>query len=263
MKSKRSIRAHLAYARYLAKHKWFVFVACRKLGVSVWRGIAHDASKVLPSEWGPYLRTFYREDGTKQNEPQPNQPDFDLAWLLHQRRNPHHWQAWLLRKDDGSQKPLEMPEVFVREMVADWVGAGMAIKGRTDPRPWYEENKHHIHLHPKTRELAEKLMTELAGDSKIPNGEDDWYEKFRISYDGFFVVRTCSAGVHVGRIVRREGKEVELSDARRIWSWAGARTLHELSQQGVQSAEHQDFDPSEDRCSHRSDRDHPVHSPSR
>lgn len=49
----------------------------------------------------------------------------------------------------------------------------------------------------------------------------------------FVIVRTCSAGVHVGNVLRRERNgEVVLSDARRVWRWKGANTLHELSLRG-------------------------------
>jgi len=47
------------------------------------------------------------------------------------------------------------------------------------------------------------------------------------------VVRTYSAGVHVGELVARRGKEVDLANARRVWSWHGANTLHEVSLRGV------------------------------
>lgn len=47
------------------------------------------------------------------------------------------------------------------------------------------------------------------------------------------VIRTYSAGVHVGELVSREGKEVVLANAHRIYRWKGANTLHELSQKGV------------------------------
>lgn len=50
---------------------------------------------------------------------------------------------------------------------------------------------------------------------------------------GFVVVRTYSAGVHVGELKSREGKEVVLTDAQRIWSWKGANTLHEIALHGV------------------------------
>ncbi len=49
----------------------------------------------------------------------------------------------------------------------------------------------------------------------------------------YVVVRTYSAGVHVGELVSRKGKEVELANARRIWRWTGANTLHEMSLHGV------------------------------
>jgi hypothetical protein len=47
------------------------------------------------------------------------------------------------------------------------------------------------------------------------------------------LIRTYSAGVHFGRLVARDGKEVHLADARRIWSWRGANTLHEIALHGV------------------------------
>ena len=46
-------------------------------------------------------------------------------------------------------------------------------------------------------------------------------------------IRTYSAGVHVGYLVARTGKEVTLHDARRIWSWVGARTLSEVATAGI------------------------------
>ena len=49
----------------------------------------------------------------------------------------------------------------------------------------------------------------------------------------YVVVRTYSAGVHVGELVERNGKEVQLASARRIWSWVGANTLHEIALRGV------------------------------
>jgi hypothetical protein len=53
----------------------------------------------------------------------------------------------------------------------------------------------------------------------------------------FVLVRCYSAGVHCGILVSRNGQEVELKDARRIWRWRGANTLNELSQNGA-SAEY-------------------------
>ncbi len=49
----------------------------------------------------------------------------------------------------------------------------------------------------------------------------------------FVVVRTYSAGVHVGTLISRNGREVTLADARRLWRWSGANTLHEVALRGV------------------------------
>ena len=51
----------------------------------------------------------------------------------------------------------------------------------------------------------------------------------------YVVVRTFSAGVHVGVLAKRDGKEVALTGARRIWSWRGANTLSEIALHGVGS----------------------------
>ena len=49
----------------------------------------------------------------------------------------------------------------------------------------------------------------------------------------YCMVRTYSAGVFAGYIERREGKEVTLRKARRIWYWAGAASLSELATRGT------------------------------
>ena len=49
----------------------------------------------------------------------------------------------------------------------------------------------------------------------------------------YVVVRTYSAGVHVGVLQSRKGKEVVLTSARRIWRWQGAYTLHEIALHGI------------------------------
>ena len=47
------------------------------------------------------------------------------------------------------------------------------------------------------------------------------------------IVRTYSAGVHFGTLAARDGKEVTLTNARRIWYWEGAFTLSAIAQNGV------------------------------
>lgn len=49
----------------------------------------------------------------------------------------------------------------------------------------------------------------------------------------YVIVRTYSAGAFAGELVSRDGKEVELTNARRLWYWAGAGSLSELAQTGT------------------------------
>lgn len=49
----------------------------------------------------------------------------------------------------------------------------------------------------------------------------------------FVLVRTYSAGVHVGTLKECAGTAVLLLNARRLWRWSGANTLNEVSQDGV------------------------------
>jgi hypothetical protein len=50
------------------------------------------------------------------------------------------------------------------------------------------------------------------------------------------LVRTYSAGVHIGTLAKREGREVSLTNARRLWSWSGAFTLSAVATKGVDRA---------------------------
>lgn len=163
------MKAHLAYLRYVLRHKWFVFKACLRLGVPPHQAVLHDWTKFLPSEWFPYAAYFYgkapADDEVRQayrlgfylKSKDEIDTEFDRAWLFHQHRSPHHWQYWMLREDDGGVKALRMPDRYMREMVADWIGAGQAL-GKPDTRAWYEANKQNIFLHPVTLMQVEELL---------------------------------------------------------------------------------------------------------
>ena len=47
------------------------------------------------------------------------------------------------------------------------------------------------------------------------------------------MIRTYSAGVHIGTLESKDGKEVTLTDARRVWYWDGANSLSQLASEGV------------------------------
>ena len=154
---------HVRYFWYVTKHRWFVFVACWQLGIP-WLGLIHDWSKFTREEWGPYAEYFYGKNGrsnrsvSKDRHPGDRDPAFDEAWRQHYTRNKHHPQFWLSGVDPDGGVPTPMPEKYVREMVADWTGAGRAIQGRKDWRPWYLYNRDRLNLHPDTKALVESWL---------------------------------------------------------------------------------------------------------
>ena len=144
---------HFQYLKYVLRHKYFVFLGCWHYGL-IWRGLIHDWTKFLPSEWFPYVAYFYgpkfkKRDGGYMHSPGDDLA-FDTAWLHHQNRNSHHYQYWILLRDDGDITVLEMPEADWKEMLADWRGAGRA-QGSPDTKAWYLRNRERIILHPTTR----------------------------------------------------------------------------------------------------------------
>jgi hypothetical protein len=148
-------KRHIAYLKYIIRHKWFVFKASRYTKCSLKRAILHDLSKFLPCEWMPYANSFYRDDGRNIYIQDPN---FDYAWNHHLHLNPHHWQYWVLKGDDKFQKALEIPDEYLREMVADWFGAGKAIKGSWNISEWWTNYQKGLIIHPNSLEKINTII---------------------------------------------------------------------------------------------------------
>ena len=151
-------------------------IECFKRGL-IWRGLVHDWSKLRPSEFFPYAWHFYGPDShhkdgshaakgiqTGRDETGYYKPTdtgdaaFDCAWLLHQKRNRHHWQWWILPEDKGGIVLLPMRESYLAEMICDWKGAGKAQGHGDDIRPWYAKNGSKMQLHQETRKIVEELL---------------------------------------------------------------------------------------------------------
>jgi len=57
--------------------------------------------------------------------------------------------------------------------------------------------------------------------------------KGKIMVGKMCIVRTYSSGVFFGKLKSRKGKEVVLSQAIRLWKWAGAASLSQLAMEGT------------------------------
>ena len=147
------------------RHKWFVLLASRKIGLPLWRALVHDLSKFGPSELPHYDRQFFGDKGDPVG--------FASAWLHHQNKNDHHWEYWITRSDhshggsgavDGC---LEMPLVCIMEMIADWMGASMAYSGSWDMFSWLEKSLPRMQLHPETKKKVFQYLYLLEYDQLV------------------------------------------------------------------------------------------------
>ena len=161
---------YVKYLWYVIKHRWFVMIECFKVGL-IWRGLVHDLDKFRPDEFFPYAHHFYGNikkgrDKTGYYKPtNTGDPDFDYAWFLHQKRNDHHWQWWIMPDDTEGSVILSMSYSAIIEMICDWVGAGKA-QGHFSPkndkyaetRKWYSVNKNRMQLESITRSIVENTI---------------------------------------------------------------------------------------------------------
>jgi len=143
------------------KHKWFVFLAGRKIGVPIIRLILHDWTKFLPCELPHYQRQFFGKADDALG--------FIKCWIHHQNHNDHHWEYWIARTGHNrceppfkDNDPIPMSEEAVREMVADWMGAGRAYEGKWPDRDWawLKNNMHKMVLHQITLRRVVRIVDE-------------------------------------------------------------------------------------------------------
>ncbi len=153
----------MKYFLLIFKHKWFVFLAGLKLKVPIIQLLLHDLSKFLPSELPHYNRQFFGKADQPYN--------YIKTWIYHQNRNKHHWEYWIPRTGHNTcippypdMKPIEIPEKYVREMIADWMGAQKAYNGQWPDIKnwtWLRNNRSKMLLHPETNILIDQIVAEL------------------------------------------------------------------------------------------------------
>jgi hypothetical protein len=161
------VKRYTNYLWYVLRHKWFVTMECFRYGL-YWRGLKHDLSKFMPTEFLAYARFFHNPDGTNKQvrdktgyykPDDTGDPAFDAAWFHHVRHNDHHWQFWCLPMSETFQiKPFPMPNKAILEMICDWRGAAKAQKSKSSIAEWYVKNREKMKLHPKTQEYIEDYL---------------------------------------------------------------------------------------------------------
>lgn len=109
---------------------------------------------------------------------------------------------------------MKTPEQIAREMFAE-------IQKRNYTGRTFELNQKNVkHLQLDVEYLISELESERARAETL-------------NCLPYKIVRTYSAGVFAGFLESRNGQEVVLRKARRLWSWAGAASLSQLAQSGT------------------------------
>lgn len=146
------------YLVYLLKHKYWVFIGGLKNNVPFHLLVLHDLDKFLPYMFVAFSKNYYGTDEEK-NE---NGIAYYRAWNDHQKRNKHHIEYWICLNpysfSDNFEMYLEIPLVYVREMIADWYSAGISKKGKVDLHYWYDTHKDFMKIHPKTKKAIETYL---------------------------------------------------------------------------------------------------------
>ena len=116
----------------------------------------HDFSKEDEEEFEPYALRFFTPNGKEEYK-----KEFDYAWLHHIHKNPHHWNYWVLVDGEGKITALEMPEVYVYEMVCDWLSFGIKKGDLSEIKSFNESKRKEYILHPNTRKLVDSIIDKI------------------------------------------------------------------------------------------------------
>ena len=143
---------YIKFIKSLILHKWYVFLAGIQTGVPLWRLIVHDWQKFSPYEFVAYAKKFHSDEDAAM--------PFAYAWLHHENTAPHHWGYWIPRSGKYARQPLAMPETYVREMVADWMGASRAYTGSWDMTDWLRKNLPDMPLSGDTCYILRDILAE-------------------------------------------------------------------------------------------------------
>lgn len=175
----------IKYTARILKHKYWVAYYAFKSGL-YWQGLTHDMSKFSPTEFLPSVANF--TEGKSSILVEKAKRGYSLAWLHHRGHNPHHYEYWIDKLDDGGV-PLPMPYKYALELVCDYLGACHAYEDEFSyEKEWrfWQNHKEHIKMHPQTKYFV-SLMLEgchLTKSCEILNHakemyivSEDWYKE--------------------------------------------------------------------------------------
>ena len=137
------IEKNLRLIKYLITHKAFVAWAgiAKVRGIPLKQLLVHDTSKFSREEYQTYRKKFRPLEG----EDELPQSQWDEALVHHYNSNQHHPEHWRI-----GNRPIPMPDRYIKEMIADWLGAGRALTGSWDLTEFLSNRFDSFTFHPKT-----------------------------------------------------------------------------------------------------------------
>lgn len=152
----------------ICKHKYWVMRYCRKCGIAK-QGLLHDLSKFSPTEFWNNAR--YVVPGKSPIDVQKEKIGFSMAWQHHKGHNPHHYEFWMDKFDDGCYV-TRMPFKYAVEMLCDNLAAGKAYQGDkfsyTSEWNWWQKQREIRNMHPDNRDFLELAFYALYKSEYYP-----------------------------------------------------------------------------------------------
>lgn len=162
MEFKITLKNTLAHFKKICIHKFWVAYYCFKAGL-YWQGLIHDLSKFSWVEFWESVK-YYQGTSSPINACKTDK-GYSLAWQHHKGRNPHHYEYWTDRYDEGTVC-IKMPYKYAVEMVCDYIGASKAYLGNKftykGEFEWWENKKKIAKMHKDTAHFLTVVFHDLA-----------------------------------------------------------------------------------------------------
>ena len=121
----------------------------------------HDLSKFSTNESFGYAFHDFSKSGSSI--------EFKMAWNHHKTHNEHHPEYWFNPNRSGKVNSLPMPEIYIFEMIADWIGAGRTYGNEIDT--WLPDNIETFEWHTNTAIRVQTILKELGFETICLNSK--------------------------------------------------------------------------------------------
>jgi hypothetical protein len=129
--------------------------------------LIHDLSKFSVNEAVGYAFHDFKR-------PQLTQHIFKAACHHHKMNNPHHIEYWFDVKNNGTCEPLQMPTLYIGEMLADWLGESRGYG--TEICDWLYANLQKMVFHERTAHYL-RYALEMMGYNYMKHDTDEGYSR--------------------------------------------------------------------------------------